>query len=68
MWETVVGVIVTAAVTLLASWRYWARFKTKLAAIRDFIDTLDDALRDDTITDSEYQQLWEKFKKLVEDP
>ena len=68
MWETVVGVIVTAAVTLLASWRYWTHFKTKLAALRDFIDTLDDALKDDKVTEEEYRQLWEKFKKLAEDP
>jgi hypothetical protein len=67
MWETVVGVIVTAAVTLLASWRYWIRFKTKLTAIREFIDTLDDALKDDKVTNSEYEELWERFKKLVED-
>jgi oligoendopeptidase F len=68
MWETVVGVIVIAAVTLLASWRYWIRFKAKLTAVREFIDTLDDALKDDKVTEEEYRQLWEKFKKLVEDP
>ena len=68
MWETVVGAIVTAAVTLLASWRYWTRLKTKLTAIREFIDTLDDALKDDKVTEEEYRQLWEKFKKLSEDP
>jgi len=66
MWEEVISVVVTFAVVLLASWRYWGRFKAKLKAIREFIDELDDALYDDKISEEEYRKLWEKFKKIVE--
>jgi hypothetical protein len=64
----VVGVVVTAAVTLLASWRYWSRFKAKVSAVRGFVDALDDALKDDKVTEEEYKVLWERFKAVVEDP
>ena len=68
MWETIIGVVATFAVTILASWRYWRKFKTKLNRITTFMVTLDQALYDDKITEEEFRDLFEKFKKIIEDP
>ena len=63
--ETVIGIIVSVAVTILAAWRKFEQFKQKLTDIREFVDALDDALKDSKITEEEWQALWEHFKKLV---
>ena len=68
MWETIIGVVATFAVTILATWRHWRKFKTKLKAVREFVDTLDDALYDNSVSEEEYRALFEKFKKIIEDP
>ena len=58
--------IVTGIVVLLASWAKWGRLKTKIKAVREFVVLLDEALYDDRVTEEEWQQLWEKFKKILE--
>jgi ribosome recycling factor len=63
--ETVIGIIVSVAVTILAARRKFEQFKQKLTDIREFVDALDDALKDSKITEEEWQALWEHFKKLV---
>jgi hypothetical protein len=60
--DIVISVIVTAVLTFLAS---WSRSKRKLTDIREFVDALDDALKDSKITEEEFQAIWEHFKKLV---
>jgi len=40
-------------------------FKRKISAIRDALDTLDDALKDDKISEEEFNKLWQKFKMII---
>jgi len=68
LWETVTAAIAAVAVTLLASWRYWRKFKTKLNRVTTFMVALEQALYDDKITEEEFRDLFEKFKKIIEDP
>jgi len=64
-WATI-SYFVNALLGLLAlvaalKWRY---IKAKLSALREFIDALDDALKDDRVTEEEFNRLFELFKKL----
>ncbi|MCK5612419.1 hypothetical protein KAR91_61675 [Candidatus Pacearchaeota archaeon] len=43
----------------------YAVFKAKLHQIRTFLDTVDDAVYDDDITEEEFRRSFEAFKKLV---
>lgn len=42
----------------------WKLFKSKISALREFIDILDAALADDKISEEEFSRLFEAFKKL----
>jgi hypothetical protein len=42
---------------------YYA-FKRRLHVVRQFIDTLDDALYDDRISEDEFRSLWSRFKAM----
>jgi len=66
VWETVLGALAAFLVALAAAWRHWGRFKGKLRAVRELVDELDEALRDDRVTEEEWRRLWEKLKALVE--
>jgi cell shape-determining protein MreC len=60
-----ISIVITAVVSVLATFfTQYALFKRKLHTIREFVDTLDDALQDDKVTEQEYRELWEKFKAL----
>jgi Na+/H+ antiporter NhaB len=60
-----ISIVITAVVSVLATFfTQYALFKRKLRAVREFVDTLDDALQDDKVTEQEYRELWEKFKAL----
>ncbi|MCS6768304.1 MAG: hypothetical protein RMJ59_02090 [Candidatus Nitrosocaldus sp.] len=48
----------------MGAYAYYS-FKRRLRAIRRFIDTLDDALYDDRISEDEFRALWSKFKAVV---
>jgi hypothetical protein len=61
-----VSYVVNALLGLLAlvaalKWRY---IKAKLSALREFIDALDEALKDDRISEEEFNRLFDLFKKL----
>jgi oligoendopeptidase F len=59
--ETIVAIVTSLSSGLLA----WNKFKSKLHDVRQFIDTLDDALYDDKVTEQEYRAIWELFQKIV---
>lgn len=44
---------------------YYA-FKRKLHDLRQFIDVLDDALHDDSISEEEFRTLWSRFKRMIQ--
>ncbi len=62
--------VITAILAIVggiaASAAAYARFKAKLKQIREFIDTLDDALYDNEISEKEYRGVWESFKAIFE--
>lgn len=62
--------LVTAIIAILgaigASLVVWNKFKSRLTQIRKLIDTLDDALYDNKVTEKEYQEIWESFKAIIE--
>lgn len=62
--------LVTAIIAIVgaigASLAVWNKFKSKLNQIRKFVDTLDDALYDNKVTEKEYQEIWESFKSIVD--
>jgi hypothetical protein len=60
---TAIIAVVSAIGVSLAAWK---TFKEKLSQIRKFVDTLDDALYDNEVTEKEYQQIWEKFVSVIE--
>ena len=41
-------------------------FKKRLRAFRQFIDELDGALEDDSVSDEEYRRLWGRFKDFLD--
>lgn len=43
----------------------YAVFKRKLSQVRRLVDELDDALRDDKVTDEEFKRLWEAFMAVI---
>jgi hypothetical protein len=62
----IILMILNTALTAVATFFFaWGIFKRKLRTIREAIDTLDDALYDDKITEDEYRAIWEKFKKII---
>ena len=66
MESEVITAIIAVVGGITASAVAWAKFKTKFSEIRKFIDTLDDALYDNKVTENEYRELWESFKAVIE--
>ena len=58
----IIAIVSAIGVSLVA----WNSFKEKLSQIRKFVDTLDDALYDNEVTEKEYQQIWENFVSVIE--
>lgn len=62
--------LVTAILAIVgaigASLVVWNKFKSRLSQIRKLIDTLDDALYDNKVTEKEYREIWESFKAIIE--
>lgn len=60
--------IISAAIAIVGSVSfaviYWQRFKKKLGQLRKLVDTLDDALYDDKVSEGEYEAIWESVKDL----
>ncbi|MEN3051791.1 MAG: hypothetical protein ABC596_08295 [Candidatus Methanosuratincola petrocarbonis] len=65
VWE-VVAVVGSFVIGLLVSKAYYGRFKKLLHQLRMCIDSIDDALSDDTLTREEVKKIVENCKKIVE--
>ncbi|MEM2759869.1 MAG: hypothetical protein QXU32_06595 [Nitrososphaerales archaeon] len=61
--------IISAVIAIISSISfaviYWQRFKGKLSAIREVFDVVDDALRDDRVSEEEWNGIWMAVKKVV---
>ena len=59
----IVTAIVTAAALLLGA--RWQLAKNKLNRVRKLLDDVDDAVRDDRITEDEFRKIWSSFVAVV---
>ncbi len=57
--QMIVTAIVTAAALLLGV--RWQLAKNKLNRVRKLLDDVDDAVRDDNITEDEFRKIWTDF-------
>lgn len=53
---SIAGIVATAK---------WIISKEKLRAFRQLIDSVDDAVTDDKISESEFQAIWNSFRKVI---
>jgi len=69
-WVDVIGYVVTVLAVLLSVFalRYWRKFKAKLRPMAELFVELDRAFADDVVTKEECRRVWEKVKRVWEDP
>lgn len=60
--SSLLPVVITSASTYSLCYML---FKRKLKAVREAIDTLDDALQDDKISEEEFREIWSKLKAII---
>lgn len=63
--DQLIAAILSIAVALATMTTYYFRAKGKISTIRSFIDDLDDALRDDQVSEEEYRKLWDRFSAIA---
>ncbi len=61
--QMIVTAMVTAAALLLGV--KWQLAKNKLNKVRKLLDDVDDAVRDDNITEAEFRKIWTDFIAVV---
>ena len=61
--QMIVTAIVTAAAVLLGM--RWQLAKNKLNQVRKLLDDVDDAVKDDKITEDEFRKIWTGFAAVV---
>lgn len=44
---------------------FWLRIKTKLSAFRILVDSIDDAVADNDVTEAEFKKIWDSAKALL---
>jgi hypothetical protein len=59
---TVVVIITSSSGVFLF---YYKKIKNKLSAIRNALDELDNALKDDHVTEEEFIEIFKRFKLIV---
>jgi len=67
VFETI-AVLVTLLLSYIVANAKYQKVKAKLSAIADALKVLDAALEDDALTVSEVKDIYNAFKKVVEDP
>jgi len=63
--DTTLTIIFSAITAIISGTAVWSKFKSKLSAFRQFIDDMDNAVQDNTVTDAEFQKLWSDGKALL---
>lgn len=43
----------------------WAVVKKRISAIRKLVDSVDDAVKDDAVSDNEFREIWSNAKALI---
>ena len=57
--------VLSSLIVSLAAWKKWKKFKAKVSQVRTLIDSLDDALYDDKVTQIEFEAIWEQLKSVT---
>lgn len=60
--ETISGII--GLVIAVGFGTLWMRGKTKLTEFRNLVVSVDDAVKDNRITEQEFQKIWDSAKKV----
>ncbi len=63
---TLIEVILPIIITLAGLGGFFVLFQRRLTSFRNFIDGLDDALKDGTVTSEELESIWKLIQKLIE--
>jgi hypothetical protein len=63
--QPLLPLLATFLLGLIGSVAYWAKFKTRLHAVRNFVDAVDESIYDDKITEQEFRTTWEAGKKII---
>lgn len=58
-------ITITIMAIIASSVATWYRFKRKIKALREFIVELDEAIKDDKVTEEEFRRIWQRFKDLI---
>jgi hypothetical protein len=59
-------IIATIVITwFVKGWKDWAEVKLKLVEINELLGSVNTALYDDKVTEDEFENIFEKFKKVV---
>ncbi len=62
---SIITAVIAIAGSISAVSIYWQKFKARLDLFRKTIDTVDDAIYDNMVTEQEFQAIWKAFKALV---
>lgn len=65
IWLTFLPIILPIIGGLVVAIKKWFNVSEKIKHIRNLIDAVDDALRDDKITEGEFRIIFGKYKTLV---
>lgn len=58
---TVIAIISSASFAII----HWQRFKAKFSQVRHLINLIDDSLYDDSISNKEFEAIWESVKAVL---
>jgi hypothetical protein len=61
----IILIILGVVVPIVSGLTAWKAFKAKLNMIRKLIDTVDDAIYDDKVTENEFRVIWNNFTELA---
>jgi len=63
--DVVASMIITAIITALAIFvPTWHHFKKRISKLRELIIEVDEALKDDNVTEEEFRRIWERVKAV----
>lgn len=61
--QAIAAAVLTIAATLLGA--RWQRAKNKLSEIRQLVDSVDDAVYDDKVTEEEFRTIYQRLTTVV---
>jgi len=62
----IILIILGVVVPIISALTAYKKFKSKLNQIRHLIDSVDDAIYDDEISEDEFRFVWSKFLNVIQ--